>query len=133
MSREKIRFIVQADDIDDAVNEVDDFIETERELGDYHEIINDECGVYDNGIRETLLELKNTYQPGEKAGEYFERAVKLKDEGDLDNAGFLFYLAGNLWMGKPTLEIPYYNITDSGFSIPGVVKGWFYIPATVHY
>ncbi|MDR3266962.1 MAG: hypothetical protein LBT24_05260 [Tannerella sp.] len=124
---------MQADDLDDAVSEADNFIETERELGDYHEIISDECGVYDNGIRETLLELQNSYQPKKKAGEYFARAMKLKDEGDLDNAGFLFYLAGSLWMGKPALEIPYYNISDSDFSVPDVASGLFYITAIVHY
>jgi hypothetical protein len=67
------------------------------------------------------------------ANALFEDGIRRKNNGDFADAGFLLWQAGGIWMGKATLDIPYYNITDCTFEIPYETKGWFCVPAMVHY
>jgi hypothetical protein len=133
MSKKKMYFIAEAADKDEAVSEVDKVLETEVELCDSYSTLYDEVRPIDEPTHAFLLELEKANNPDEMADDYFKRGLFLKEDGNISDAGFMFWQAGGIWMGKATLDIPFYNVIYFTFEIPDANSGWFVVPAMVHY
>jgi hypothetical protein len=131
-----IHFLAAATDIDDAVSQVEGFLEPEK-FFDYFTVLKEQSGTLDEK-RAELLEWQAKYDWKKTADDCYATAEVLKAQGNICMAGYYYRKAGSLYEQLLTDDATVYNINKYDYSIPadgaGLVNDekWFCVPVDFH-
>jgi hypothetical protein len=131
-----IYFIASGKDLDDAVNRINSYLETENFYDGYN-VLEDEGGTLEEK-REKVAEWAAAYDWKKEADGFYSNAEAQKAQGNISMAGYYYRKAGSLYEQLLTDDATIYNIDSYDYSIPNddkeLINGekWFCVPVDFH-
>jgi len=125
MSHTIIYFLTQAEDLDEAENNVLDYLESVHHI-DCPVITPDKSGLLSSKRPEIMNYIKDWDY--EKCAEgYLNLAQRYKESGDLRLYGHQLIFAGELYAKELTITTYVFNIDWDDYSVPDEDSGWWAI------
>jgi hypothetical protein len=131
MSHTTIYFLAEAEDFDNAEEQVTAYLETES-FFDYYNTLPDESGTLDQKYDE-LAGFLEKCDWRKRAEKLLEQAEEYKAAGNLCLYGYMLIQAGELYAQCLNEDTCVFNIDTTDYSIPTEMKGWWAIAVDFHY
>jgi hypothetical protein len=131
MSHTTICFMTGAEDLRDAEDRVNTYLETEN-FFDYSEVRHENSGPLEQK-HQFLSEFINGWDWKEAANGFLREAEGAKSSGDFGLYGYYLIIAGELYSQNLNTGAYVFNIESGDYSIPDNPRGWWLIAVDFHY